>query len=336
MGRLGFYSWRPFAPLVACCLVCHVVASAEPSGEAEPGSEIATNSIGMKLALLPAGEFEMGAPESDELAEENERPRHRVKITRPFRIGVHEVTVGQFRAFIEASGHVTAAEKGKSSGYNGETRTFEYDREGFHWKNPGWEQTERHPVLNVNWFDCRAFCRWLSEREKITYRLPTEAEWEYACRAGTTARFVAGDSIEHLKGFANLQDQSLFALRPEFSNSETSSFLRKPVSWDDAHPFSAPVGSFEANAFGLHDMLGNAAEWCGDWLGADYYANSPEEDPPGATSAEGGRVVRGGAFLHQPSQCRATWRIGGTPSYHNYIIGFRVVAEVAPEAPHGP
>ena len=99
------------------------------------------------------------------------------------------------------------------------------------------------------------------------------------------------------------------------------------MSWSDSFPFTAPVGSFEANAFGLHDMLGNAAEWCSDWYGAKYYESSAETDPSGPTDGEG-RVIRGGAFLHQPRHCRASLRITGTPTYQNYVIGFRVVAEV--------
>ena len=275
----------------------------------------------------------MGAADSDELADEDEVPRHRVKITRPFMIGIHEVTVGQFRAFVDATGYVTAAEKGKSSGFISETRTFQYDRQGFNWTNLGWQQTDRHPVLNVNWFDAVAFCEWLGKQEGRRYRLPTEAEWEYACRAGTKAQFITGESIDSLQAIANLQDQSLYALGPKFSNSETSSFLKKPVPWNDTYPFSAPVGSFQPNAFGLYDMLGNAAEWCRDWHGKDYYQKSPDVDPLGPSTTDEGRIVRGGAFLHQPPYCRVTWRIGGTPTYHNYIIGFRVVAEIAGESP---
>jgi sulfatase modifying factor 1 len=107
-------------------------------------------------------------------------------------------------------------------------------------------------------------------------------------------------------------------------------YLEKPVPWDDGYPFSAPVSSFRPNGFGLYDMLGNAAEWCQDWYGEDYYLHSPAEDPTGPRNGKG-RVVRGGAFLHQPRHCRVTQRVSGMPSYHNYIIGFRVVLEAAGE-----
>jgi formylglycine-generating enzyme required for sulfatase activity len=190
-------------------------------------------------------------------------------------------------------------------------------------------------MLNVNWFDAVAFGEWLSKKEGRKYRLPTEAEWEYACRAGTESRFITGESIDQLQAIANLQDETLRALRPKFSNSETVSFFTKGVPWDDAYAFSAPVGSFRPNAFGLYDMLGNAAEWCSDWHSQDYYHTSPTADPTGPLDGKG-RIVRGGAFLHHPQCCRVTWRIGGTPTYHNYIIGFRVVADVALESAKEP
>src|SRR5262249_49853914 len=146
------------------------------------------------------------------------------------------------------------------------------------------------------------------------------------CRAGTGDRFLAGDSAVALRLIANVQDRSLAEMKPRFSNSETSSYLTKPVPWDDGHPFSAPVGRFRPNGFGLHDMLGNAAEWCSDWYGEASYRNSPPVDPSGPPRGTG-RVVRGGAFLHQPCHCRVSQRTSGTPSYHNYIIGFRIVAD---------
>jgi formylglycine-generating enzyme required for sulfatase activity len=319
------------ATIVVCCVTISFASSQETARESAPQREGTTNSIGMKLVQLPAGEFDMGASDSDELASKDEGPRHRVRIRRPFMMGIHEVTVGQFRAFVDATNYVTAAERGKSSGFISETRTFQYDQQGFNWKNLGWKQTDDHPVLNVNWFDAVAFCEWLSKTEGRKYRLPTEAEWEYACRAGTESRFITGESIDQLQAIANLQDESLYALRPRFSTSETTSFFSKPVSWDDTYPFSAPVGSFRPNAFGLYDMLGNAAEWCSDWYSEDYYHKSAAADPMGPFDGKG-RIVRGGAFLHRPMCCRVTWRIGGTPTYHNYIIGFRVVADIALES----
>jgi formylglycine-generating enzyme required for sulfatase activity len=289
---------------------------------------ILRNSIGMRLARIPAGEFLMGAADDDEDSDASERPLHKVRITKPFYMGIHEVTVGQFRVFVRETDFRTAAETdGKgSSGYNSALPGFEYDKPGYTWKNLGWKQDDDHPVLNVSWHDATAFCQWLCKREQRNHRLPTEAEWEYACRAGSQARFITGDSSDELKRIANVQDKSLVAKKPRFSNSDDSSYLTKPVAWDDGFPFSAPVGSLRPNEPGLYDMLGNAAEWCQDWHDKDYYRQSPQTDPMGPGSGTA-RVVRGGAFLHQPRHCRVSQRVAGTPTYHNYIIGFRVVME---------
>ena len=163
------------------------------SRETPPG-EI-TNTIGMKLKLISAGEFMMGGVEAaEELVKmfpeyhrkpeefKDEYPRHRVRITKPFFLGAHEVTVGQFRKFTEASGYKTEAERDGAGGwgYNPEIGTCEGRRPQFNWHNPGFPQTDDHPVLNVTWNDAVAFCQWLSRQEGKTYRLPTEAEWEYA------------------------------------------------------------------------------------------------------------------------------------------------------------
>jgi formylglycine-generating enzyme required for sulfatase activity len=330
---------------VGFCLFAHYFAATcanvpaqEPerqAGESPPAvrqaftkGHIVRNSIGMSLARIPAGEFLMGAADGDQDADESEKPEHKVRITKPFYIGVHEVTVGQFRAFVHDTKYQTGAETdGKgSSGYNPALPGFEYDKPAYTWKNLGWKQGDEHPVLNVSWHDATAFFRWLSKKEDRTYRLPTEAEWEYACRAGSAARFITGDSIDELKGIANVQDKSLVAKKPRFSNSDDASYLTKPVPWDDGHPFSAPVGSYQPNALGLYDMLGGAAEWCQDWYGKDYYRDSRLTDPNGPETGTA-RVVRGGAFLHQARHCRVSHRVAGAPSYHNYIIGFRVVME---------
>src|SRR4029453_17028818 len=132
----------------------------------EKPPEVITNSIGMKLALIPAGVFLMGAPESDKDAEEHEKPQHKLRITRPFYLGIHEVTVGSFRKFVEETGHRTGPEThGKgSSGYNAELRGFEYGKPAYTWKYVGWKQDDDHPALNVTWDDAMGFCRWLSKK----------------------------------------------------------------------------------------------------------------------------------------------------------------------------
>ncbi len=310
-----------------------LAALPEGSGRADATRVGMVNTIGMKLMLVPAGEFQVGAPETDADAEEHEKPRHTVRITKPFFLGKHEVTLGQFRAFVQATGHQTGAETdGKgSSGYNAELRGFEYGKPGYTWKYVGWKQDDDHPVLNVTWGDAVAFCRWLSKKENQTYRLPTEAEWEHACRAGTTTRFFIGEALEDTRGVANVMDQSLMA---KWEAAARDLRLNKPhkynipMPWDDGFPFTSPVGLFKPNGHGLHDMHGNAAEWCADWYDKDYYRKSPVADPTGPAQGTT-RVVRGGTFLSSPKVSRSSSRVASFPDYHNYVIGFRVVLERA-------
>jgi formylglycine-generating enzyme required for sulfatase activity len=291
-----------------------------------------TNSVGMQLGLVPAGDFLMGALDTDELARSDEKPQHHVHIDRSFYLGSHEVTVGQFREFVAHTGFTTAAETdGKgASGYDAAERGFEYNSAKYSWRNTGYPQDDEHPVVEVTWHDAQAFCDWLSRKEGRKYRLPTEAEWEYACRAGTTSRFTTGDAPEGLASVANLCDQSL-SKRWDLS---TLKFGADPKSisfqsWDDGFAFTAPVGSFQANAFGLYDMLGNAGEFCQDWYQSDYYRESPEWDPQGPATKREGNVVRGGTFLNGTGTVRATSRIECPEAYRNYVIGFRVLMEAA-------
>jgi sulfatase modifying factor 1 len=290
-----------------------------------------TNTLGMKLVLIPQGEYVMGAPEGDDLARSDEKPRHRVVISRDFYLGAHEVTVGQFRAFVDATGFKTAAEtddKG-TSGYDAKRRGFEYNSAKYSWRNTGYRQADNHPVVNINWYDAQAFCQWLSKKEGRTYRLPTEAEWEYACRAGTTTRFTNGDEVKGLKAVANSCDQSL---KKWWDTSTVKKYGLDPKNiqfypWEDGHPFTAPVGSFQANALGLYDMLGNAGEFCADGYDAEYYGTSPVKDPMGPGKKTKGHVVRGGTFLNDARLVRVTSRVECPNTYRNYVIGFRVVLE---------
>jgi formylglycine-generating enzyme required for sulfatase activity len=322
-----------------------------------------TNSIGMELVRMPAGEFLMGSPDSDPDANADEKPQHLVSITSPFFLGKYEVTVGQFRQFIEATGYTTEGEQSGqgSTGLDLVTGKVETKPE-YNWRywlredaqHPsGFRQTHEHPAVCVSWNDAQEFCRWLRAKEGTEYRLPTEAEWEYACRAGTTTRFYSGDEENTLQEVANIADASLrekWVWRtsdPPFPEGMHLPPYAKP--WNDGYPFTAPVGRFKPNAFGLHDMLGNVGEWCSDWYDPDYYKQSPRDDPQGPSSGPlidisdrlpGApprtlRVIRGAVWLDPAPGCRSADRYTHRrhPVDSAADIGFRLVrsAEVPSE-----
>jgi formylglycine-generating enzyme required for sulfatase activity len=170
-------------------------------------------------------------------------------------------------------------------------------------------------VLNITWYDAVAFCQWLSRKEGKTYRLPTEAEWEYACRAGTTTRYSNGDDPEELAKVAKVTGDHGRKTFPAVQN------LIVPKGATGR--FTAPVGSFPANPFGLHDMHGNAWEWCADWYGADYYAQSPVDDPQGPDFGIR-RVRRGGAWNSFPLWPRSSFRNWNNPHSRCSNVGMRV------------
>ena len=270
-----------------------------------------TNSIGMKLVLIPAGEFMMGSPESEPGRGLDEGPPHRVKFSKPFYLGQHEVTVGQFREFVKAERYTTGAERFV---VNAATDKHESMPEQT-WKKPGFTQTDEHPVVCVSWHDAQVFCLWLTRKEGKQYLLPTEAEWEYACRAGTRTRFQHGDDEEGLLKIGNVADTSARREDPA-------------VTWgikaDDGYAFTATVGRFRMNDFGLFDMHGNVWEWCGDRYGRDYYGKSPVKDPQGPEAGEV-HVTRGGSWLGGASICRSANRGRGEFTDNFKYVGFRVV-----------
>ncbi len=288
------------------------------------------NSIGMKLVVIPAGEFFMGStplqihqvrrndPGFRKDWEREEQPQHHVQISRPFLLGAHEVTRGQFGEFVRTTRYVTDAQRDGKGGMGFDAATGEFKQDShFNWQNAGFVQGDDHPVVNVSWNDAVAFCQWLSRKEKIAYRLPTEAEWEYACRAGSTSLYFFGDDAEGLATAANVADATA---REKFSSWSG-------ISGHDAHVFTAPVGSFQPNAFGLFDMHGNAWEWCRDWFGESYYAKSPEKDPTGPPTGTV-RVFRGGSWYDAASLCRSAFRYWDVPTYRDYFLGFRVAADL--------
>ena len=278
------------------------------------------NSIGMVLVPIPAGELMMGSPESEEGRSDRET-QHRVTLTKPFYLGATEVTIGQFRQFVLAESYRTEAETDGGGGYGFNTATgrFEGPDPKYTWKNSGFAQTDDHPVVNVSWNDAQAFCKWLSAKEGVTYRLPTEAEWEYACRAGSTTMYQTGDDPEGLVSVGNVLDASAKAQLTEYPDL---SYL----SANDGYAFTAPVGRFRANPWGLYDLHGNVNEWCQDWDGE--YPSGDVTDPvgPGAGSH---RVDRGGSWDDFAGICRSAYRSRGSPSRRDSFLGFRVLRSSA-------
>src|SRR5262249_5199138 len=151
----------------------------------------------------------------------------------------------------------------------------------YNWRDPGFPQGDNHPVVNVSWNDANAFCRWLSRKDGKSYRLPTEAEWEYTCRASSESIYPNGDDPERLARIGNVADARAKA---RFSSWTT-------IAADDGLVFAAPVGNYEPNAWGLYDMIGNVWEWCGDGYDSAYYQASPSTDPTGAAGAVPYRAI---------------------------------------------
>jgi len=295
-----------------------VAMAHRPSG----GDRTYTNSLGMNFVLIPAGSFLMGSKLSaDEVDRkfpggkvewyQDEHTRHAVKISRPFYFQSTEVTVGQWREFVLATGYRTEAEK---EGWSYAWKDSTWGKEdGVYWDNPGFSQSDSHPVTCVSWNDAQAFVKWLNSKEGTnTYRLPTEAEWEYACRAGTSTVFFWGDDPDKACRYANVADQPTREGRHRDNKFEC----------EDGYWFPAPTASFQPNPWGLYDMIGNVWEWCQDWYAV--YPSGSVTDPKGPSSGSG-RVGRGGGSNGDARFCRSAGRDGSDPGVRGFSLGFRLV-----------
>lgn len=235
-----------------------------------------------EMVLIPAGGFLMGVPEAESKREatdewdKNARPVHHVRIARPFWLGKYPVTRGEYQAFVMDAG---------------------YDADGAAWLDPGFPQTDRDPVVNIRHADAEAYAAWLTEKTGKRYRLPSEAEWEYAARAGTLTTRFWGGAFEGWKDYAVTRE----------SGTKT-----------------VPVEGRKPNPFGLHDMLGHVWEWCADpWH--DTYADAPADSSVWVTNGDTGRrPVRGGSWLNYPWYVRAAYRGWGGTGYRDSNTGFRV------------
>ena len=279
-----------------------------PEGTGEPADRWTVRSIDLTLVKVPAGEFWMGSPSGLPDAQPNESPRHLVRISRPYYLAEKEVTVGQFRKFIAEARHRTGAESPGKPGqpWGGWVFNLKENRQEqrpeVNWKAPGGPrpQFDDEPVVQVSWYDAVAFCDWLSRTEGRPFRLPTEAEWERACRAGSPGRWCFGDDPAQLDDYAwNLKN---------------------------ADHVLHPVGLKKKNAFGLFDMHGNVWEWCLDEFGP--YGEAPVIDPKGPPEKQA-RALRGGSIdWEKVERTGAASRQPYPPymSYYNY--GFRVCSPI--------
>ena len=300
---------------VLMCVALQAVAAAQDSPDRTPGTVFRDCADCPEMVVIPAGRFVMGAAPGEEereaLSEQfrnRSQPRHGVAV-KSFSAGKFEVTRGQYRVFAEATGR-------SSDGCFVWTGTgFEKDQTK-DWRNPGYAQDDPHPVACVSWDDASAYVRWLSQKTGQDYPLLTEAEWEYAARAGTATTRFWGDDGNISCSFANGADLTTQAQVPDASNWDS-------VNCNDRYAYTAPVGSYRANAFGLYDMLGNVWEWTQDcWNG--NYSGAPTD---GSTWAAGDcllRVVRGGSWEDGPLGLRAAYRVGSPTVIRVYIRGFRV------------
>jgi formylglycine-generating enzyme len=264
-----------------------------------------------EMMIIPAGSFIMGSPVTEDGRKANEYPMHLVSIAHAFAIGKFEITRGQFAEFVHATGQILndgcwAMENGKYT-----------DSPVRNWRDPSYPQADNHPAACISWHEAQAYTAWLSQKTGNHYRLPSEAEWEYAARGNRhTARYW-GESADQACDYANVMDTTG---RAEVPN----------VQWGhhctDGFVFTAPVGSKKPNPFGLYDMLGNVWEWVEDSY-HDTYHGAPND---GSAWVGNGKdpVIRGGSWLNREQRVRSAERNSDEATDHDNFTGFRVVRDL--------
>ncbi len=308
------------AALWAACVIIGLVlgmqpalvhAQTEPAGMAAyPAGKVFKDCPDCpELVVIPAGSYTMGSPPGEAANTDDERPQHQVTLAKSFALGKTHVTRGQFAAFVTATGYQAG----------GSCITFESgkieDRQGRSWRNPGFQQTDEHPAICLNWNDAKAYVAWLSRKSGKTYSLPSEAAWEYGARAGTTTARYWGDSPDQACAYANVSDTTRKAQVPGWTF--------EVHNCSDGYAYTSPVASFKPNAFGLYDMIGNAQEWVEDCAHENY--DSAPIDGSAWTDGEcTSHVQRGGWSGGPPKGARSANRNWDVPAVRSGSLGFRV------------
>lgn len=300
-----------------------LVAACTPTAGPRPTTESAQADCAVCPAMMdiPPGEFLMGTAPEDRLIDPrtgkpamNDHPQHLVNFAQGFSIGRYEVTVGEYAAFIEATGY---ASTGQCMGFTAPDRFALSD--DFDWQHIDAEQGTRHPVVCVSWYDAVAYAEWLAAQTGKAYRLPTEAEWEYAARAGATTPYHWGRDPGRACEFANVRSPGAQAISDRQAQSDTTDGF----PCDDRYPAGAAAGSFEPNAFGLYDMQGNAWEWVADCNHKDY-EGAPADGSAWEDDDCRFGLIRSGSFLNRVERSSTTVRVGRPRSGKATNIGFRI------------
>jgi formylglycine-generating enzyme required for sulfatase activity len=272
-------------------------------------------SQGPEMAVLPEGRFAMGSPPGEKGSFRDEGPQHTVTIARAFALGRYEVTVAEFRRFISDTDYQTDAERGEGCHvWTGDRWAL---KSGMGWQTPGFAQAGTHPVLCVSWNDAVAYTKWLSRQTGKRYRLPSEAEWEYGARAGSSTARHWGNDSDDACGYANVADRTV---RERFSGFTVHDCT-------DGYVRTAPVGTFKPNPVGLYDMLGNVWEWTTDCWNVGY-AGAPTDGSAWSSDNCSRRVLRGGSWGTKPSYVRSASRYGLAADDREDFVGFRVARDL--------
>ncbi len=307
--------------LVAVSLSVFALCALSSSALADPAHKAGTSfrdcASCPELVVLPAGKFMMGSPPNEQGRENDgeEDPYHEVTIGYPLAVGRYEITRGEWAEFVKATGLADpdGCNIHSAPGQNWPTI------KGLNWHHTGYDQTDRHPAVCMNWNEVQLYLAWLSRKTGHKYRLLSEAEWEYAARAGTTTRFFWGDRMDDACGYANGSDLTRHEADPKFPADQNC---------HDGFVNTAPVGSFKPNAFGLYDVAGNVAEMTQDCLFNSYYG-APVDGKPMLKGDCALRINRGDTWTSTPELMRSAGRSADNVSTTRVVdLGFRVAREL--------